>query len=247
MDRRLDPSGALHGRVAHEIGRRIVSGGIGEGEFLPREAELSEQFDVSRQAVREGLKVLAAKGLVGSRRRAGTYVLPRANWNLLDPDVLAWHPPAAIDPAFIRDLVELRRVIEPAAVEMAATRADAPGIEGIAKALKRMQESVGDAPAYSTADAEFHMAIFAASGNALVERLSHILGPLLATSILAQGRFGLELPESLAMHAAIYEAIVARDVAKAKAALEGVLGQATSEAARLMEERQAERDARPAA
>lgn len=247
MEKRLYPSAALHGRVAHDIGRQIVSGGIGEGDFLPREAELSERFDVSRQAVREGLKVLAAKGLVGSRRRAGTYVLPRASWNLLDPDVLAWHSPSELDPAFINDLVELRRVIEPAAVEMAARRADAEGIDGIARALRRMQERVGDGTAYATADAEFHMAIFTASGNALIERLSHILGPLLATSINAQGRFGIERPESLAMHAAIYEAIVAGDVAKAKAALDGVLGQATSEVAKLMEERGGTRGKRSAA
>jgi DNA-binding FadR family transcriptional regulator len=247
MDKRLYPSAALHGRVAHEIGRQIVSGAIAEGDFLPREAELSERFDVSRQAVREGLKVLAAKGLVGSRRRAGTYVLPRASWNLLDPDVLAWHPPAELDPAFINDLVELRRVIEPAAVEMAASRADAAGIDGIGKALRRMQESVDDAAAYAAADAEFHMAIFAASGNALVERLSHILGPLLAMSIQTQGRFGLDRRESLAMHAGIYEAIVGGDFAGAKAALDGVLGQATSEVAQLMEERQAARGKRTAA
>ena len=79
MEKRLYPSAALHGQVAHDIGRQIVSGTIAEGRFLPREAELSERFGVSRQAVREGLKVLAAKGLVGSRRRAGTYVLPRSS------------------------------------------------------------------------------------------------------------------------------------------------------------------------
>jgi DNA-binding FadR family transcriptional regulator len=247
MNKRLYPSAALHGRVAHDIGRQIVSGAIAEGEFLPREAELSERFDVSRQAVREGLKVLAAKGLVGSRRRAGTYVLPRSNWNLLDPDVLAWHSPAELDPAFINDLVELRRVIEPAAVEMAATRADPDGIAGIARALGRMQEGVHDVAIYSTADAEFHMAIFAASGNALVERLSHILGPLLATSIQAQGRFGIDRRESAAMHAHVYEAIVARDVAGAKAALHTVLSQATSEVAKLMEERKAAGGKRTAA
>lgn len=241
MEKRLYPSAALHGQVAHDIGRQIVSGTIAEGRFLPREAELSERFGVSRQAVREGLKVLAAKGLVGSRRRAGTYVLPRSSWNLLDPDVLAWHSPSELDPGFINDLVELRRVIEPAAVEMAAARADAAGIERIAKALRRMQEGAGDIAAFSTADAEFHMAIFAASGNALIERLSHILGPLLAMSIQAQGRFGMELPDSIAMHAEIHEAIVAGDVAKAKAALAGVLRQASEEAAKLVEERQASR------
>ena len=68
---RLYPSGPIHGRVAHDIGRKIVSGTIPEGANLPRESELSEQFSVSRQAIREALKVLAAKGLIVSRRDAG--------------------------------------------------------------------------------------------------------------------------------------------------------------------------------
>ena len=91
---------------------------------MPREAELAMQFCVSRQAVREALKVLAAKGLVQSRRRTGTRILPRASWNLLDPDVLAWHPPANFGPRLLADLGELRRLIEPAAAEFAATRGD---------------------------------------------------------------------------------------------------------------------------
>ena len=124
IEKRLYPSVALHGQVAHEIGRRIVSGAVAEGEFLPRESELAEQFGVSRQAVREALKVLAAKGLVTSRRRAGTFVVPRANWNLLDPDVIAWHPPEKFSPAFLRDIIELRRLIEPAAAAFAAERGE---------------------------------------------------------------------------------------------------------------------------
>lgn len=64
IERRLYPQRGVHSRVAHEIGRQVVSGVIAEGALLPRETELSRQFAVSRQAVREGLKVLAAKGLV---------------------------------------------------------------------------------------------------------------------------------------------------------------------------------------
>src|SRR5207244_4849669 len=125
-EKRLYPAVALHGRVAHEIGRRIVSGAIAEGSLLPRESELAAEHQVSRQAIREALKVLAAKGLVASRRRAGTRVRARAFWNLLDPNVLAWHPAGNVDPTFLNDLVELRQLIEPAAAELAARRRE-PG------------------------------------------------------------------------------------------------------------------------
>ena len=106
--------------------------------FCRAKSELAEQFGVSRQAVREALKVLAAKGLVTSRRRAGTFVVPRANWNLLDPDVIAWHPPEKFSPAFLRDIIELRRLIEPAAAAFAAERGGAEQVARIAAALAAM-------------------------------------------------------------------------------------------------------------
>ena len=201
---------------------------------MPREAELSEQFSISRQAVREALKVLAAKGLVSSRRRAGTYVTPRAAWNLLDPDVLAWHPRGQLSPEFLGDLVELRRLIEPAAAAYAAERGDPARIAGIAAALEAMRRSIGDDKSYYPADAEFHVAIFAASGNTLIDRLSTILAPLLEASFVLQGRAGEPQAESVAMHAAVYDAIVAGDGQKARGAMDAILTLASTEITQIM-------------
>ena len=225
IDRRLYPSGGLHGKVAHDIGRRIVSGEVPEGAFLPREAELAMQFCVSRQAVREALKVLAAKGLVQSRRRTGTRILPRASWNLLDPDVLAWHPPANFGPRLLADLGELRRLIEPAAAEFAATRGDRAGVAAIGAALGEMQRSVDAPEAFRHADAGFHVAVFAASGNEFISRLSDILGPLLQASFqLHDQARGKDInAEGVPMHEMIYAAIVAGNGVKARREMENLL------------------------
>ena len=95
-------------------------------------------YGVSRQGVREALKVLAAKGLVASQRRAGTIVMPRAMWNLLDADVLAWHPMGRNSGDTVSDLFELRQLMEPLAAARAAERSDpahiAPDRGGIAGA-----------------------------------------------------------------------------------------------------------------
>jgi DNA-binding FadR family transcriptional regulator len=107
-DDRAYPSGGVHGQVVYQIGRQIVSGEIAVGSDLPREVELCERFGTSRQAIREAIKVLAAKGLIEPRRRRGTRVRPRAAWNLLDPDVLLWHAPDGFGPDFLADLLELR-------------------------------------------------------------------------------------------------------------------------------------------
>jgi GntR family transcriptional regulator, galactonate operon transcriptional repressor len=229
----LYPSKPLHGQVAHDIGRQICSGSVAEGAVLPRESELSSRYGVSRQAIREALKVLAAKGLVKSRRRAGTYVTPRTDWNLLDPDVLAWHDRLSIVPSFFADLAELRRLIEPAAAEFAAERASPQQLERIGEALAalmRMAE-VGDIEAYNAADAEFHKAVFAASGNALIDRLSTILGPLLEVTFKVQSQANPGF-QGAAVHGPVFEAIAARAPARARKAMEGVLDVAAAELAR---------------
>ena len=111
------PSGArrIHGSIAHELGVAIVTGRYSPGETLPGEVEFSEQLKVSRSAYREAIRILAAKGLVESRPKAGTRVSARDRWNLLDPDVLAWTFEREPGETFIRDLFELRMIVEPAA------------------------------------------------------------------------------------------------------------------------------------
>ena len=231
-ERHLYPLRGLHSRVAHEIGRRVVSGTIAEGALLPREAELSKQFSVSRQAVREGLKVLAAKGLVYSRRRVGTAVLPRTSWNLLDPDVLSWHAPESLPLDFGRQLVELRRVIEPAAAELAASRGTREAVDAIGAALREMHRTVDDHQAFVRADLDFHMAIFVASGNVLLDRLGRICEPLLGASFVLQGLTRDSqaiLAETVPRHVAVHEAIVARNSALARSEMERLLADAAEE------------------
>src|SRR4051794_38338827 len=88
------PSGELktrlHQTMARDLGIKIVSGQYRPGESLPGEIASSQQHQVSRNAYREAVRILAAKGLVESRQKAGTLVTDRSRWNLLDPDVLNW-------------------------------------------------------------------------------------------------------------------------------------------------------------
>ena len=109
------PGRRLHGAIARKLGVEIVSGSDAPGATLSGEVAFAEALNVSRSAYREAVQVLTAKGLVESRTKAGTRVLPRHRWNLLDPDVLAWAFAGEPDPQFVRDLFELRAIVEPAA------------------------------------------------------------------------------------------------------------------------------------
>ena len=229
MSSRTYPVTAVHARIAHEIGRRIAGGGIREGDLIPRETELQEEFSASRQAVREALKVLGAKGMIEARRRAGTFVRPRSAWHLLDPDVLAWHPVHALPEQVLRDLVEMRRLIEPAAAGFAAERADAETLERIGQALERMRAGMDEPTAFYQADVDFHLAIFSASGNSLVDRLSTILRPLLEVSFKLQRETNRSFGQGFTVHADVFDAIVSGDPARARKAMERLLDRASSE------------------
>ncbi len=120
---RKNTTRALHERIIDDLGQEIVSGGLKPGERLHSDLELIERFAASRTAIREAMKVLSTKGLIEARQRAGTRVRPRAEWDLLDTDVLGWHTPDAINDTFLKDLEELRELIEPEAAGLAAMRA----------------------------------------------------------------------------------------------------------------------------
>src|SRR4051812_44049752 len=66
----------------------IVSGRLATGAALPTEADLGEQFGVSRTVVRESVKLLQDKGLVNIRHGVGTVVLPESSWDMIDDVVL---------------------------------------------------------------------------------------------------------------------------------------------------------------
>src|SRR5205809_5241457 len=132
FERSQYPEQSLHGRIVHAIGRRILSGDLRPGDLLPAEPDLG----ASRTVVREAVKVLAAKGLVESRPKTGTRVRPRDAWNLLDPDVLAWQREGASPAQFLRKLTEVRRIVEPAAAELAAERASSRELAGVEDAYR---------------------------------------------------------------------------------------------------------------
>jgi DNA-binding FadR family transcriptional regulator len=87
--------------------------------------------------MREAVKSLVAKGLLVTGPKLGTRVLPEEHWNWFDPDVVVWQSKIGFTREFLRDLQELRRVVEPAAVRLAAERATAADITNIEEAYRR--------------------------------------------------------------------------------------------------------------
>ncbi len=212
------PAGArrIHGKIAHDLGVDILTGRYDPGATLPGEIEFAQTLGVSRSAYREAVRILIAKGLVESRTRTGTRVSPRERWNLLDPEVLAWSFETEPAKDFVRDLFELRMIVEPAAAELAAERRDPADLERMRNAIEGMRRhGLGNAEGQA-ADQAFHTAILTAARNApLVTLSSSIAAAVSWTTKYKQRKRGLPR-DPLPDHEKLYDAIIAGDPAAAR-------------------------------
>ena len=204
----------LHGQVVNELGRRVVSGVYAAGAQLPNEEQLCVELQVSRTALREAVKVLAAKGLLESRPRIGTRVRAREVWNLLDPDILAWRCATGADAEFLRHLTELREIIEPAAASLAASSRSPAQLKLIGAALRRM-ESAKTMAQWVAADLEFHTAILQATNNPLLMPLAAIIDSALASLLTVTARSASDFKRGLPDHQKVFEAIENSDAQNA--------------------------------
>ncbi|MDP2697630.1 FadR/GntR family transcriptional regulator [Thalassospira sp.] len=205
----------LHSIVAHDLGRRIVSGILSPGDILPTEAQLSETLHVSRTALREAIKILSAKGLIESRPKTGTKVKPRKNWNLLDPDILSWHFPEP-DPVFLYGLFETRLIIEPNTAAMAAERRSDSQLATIEATYLAMEAAEPGTEAVYLTDLEFHQAILDASGNDFMKTLGMLIESALIGSFKLSSGGPKAHVQSLPDHRAVYRAIADRNPEEAR-------------------------------
>ncbi|WP_293880984.1 FadR/GntR family transcriptional regulator [Sphingomonas sp.] len=201
----------LNGAVAHKLGLAILSGEYAPGDTLSGEVAFAEELEVSRSAYREAVQVLMAKGLVESRTKTGTRVLPRSRWNLLDPDVLAWAFAGKPDVDFVRNLFELRAIVEPAAARLAAERRDKADLKIMKDALVGMRRHTLATEVGRAADRDFHTAILQATRNDALLTLSASIGAAVNWTTQFKQR-GRNLPRNpLPDHMRVYDAIVAGD------------------------------------
>ncbi len=213
----------VHGQTVALIAQRILSGDPAEQETIDVVA-LQAELDVSLTVVREALKVLAAKGLVDARQRRGTFVRPRADWNLLDGDVIRWQFSGRTDARFLENLHEVRGIVEPAGARFAAQRRTDADLSALDDALAAMTESAGDPAAIVSADLAFHRALLAATHNELLERMEVVLETGLAERDRVVHGAGHDDP--VPSHRLVFYAIKAGDPDAAERAMRDLLDKA---------------------
>lgn len=209
----------VHGNTLDFLGEAIVAGRYAVGASMPPEPVLCEQLGVSRTVIREAVKSLIAKGMISTGPKVGTRVLPRDTWNWFDPDVIVWQSKIGLTAEFLRDLQDLRRLIEPAAVRMAAQRATPGNIAEIEAAYEGMRCAVYEGGDYVTFDLRFHQGLLKACQNRMLIQMNKALSALLRTSFEISTTRPDGPLNSLPLHRAVLDAVIAKDPVKAEKAI----------------------------
>ena len=216
----------LCGQVVHDLGCQILAGKVKPGEPLPQEAVLCDKMGVSRTVIREAIKSLAAKGLVDSRAKRGTIVLPARSWNYLDPEVLDWQSRADTSDSQLFFLTEFRQAIEPAAAALAAERATDEQLQLIRDAFERMEQHTDSVEEFLQADLEFHSEILHAAGNLFFSPVANVIHVSLASSLRVTNRQASDNRTSIPPHRKVLDAISDRDPEAAREAMRSLLDDA---------------------
>ncbi|HEY1781207.1 MAG TPA: alpha/beta hydrolase fold domain-containing protein [Roseiarcus sp.] len=203
----------LHGSLAHRVAIDILRGELAPGSMLPREESANEAFGVSRSAYREAIRTLAAKGMVSASPKVGTKVAPRNVWHILDPDILAWSFESAPSETFIRNLFELRKIVEPSAAALAAMRRDDAELSRLADALSRMARTNPRSGPWLNAIVAFHQELMVAAHNEALASLWPAVQTTLRWSIKLQMMLvTLSLAhDPVADHARVFEKIASQN------------------------------------
>jgi DNA-binding FadR family transcriptional regulator len=201
----------------------IVSGRYRPGDLLSGEISSSQRFAVSRTAYREAVRILAAKGLVDARPKVGTRINPQSMWHLLDPDVLDWTFESEPDLVLLDSLFELRNVVESAAAAFAAQRRSATHLQDMRRALEGMTAHTLATELGRQADLDFHTTLLRATGNPFIVSLANgVRAAIRATTIYKHRKQALRR-DPLPDHLRVFEAIAAKEPAKAQAAMSALI------------------------
>jgi GntR family transcriptional regulator, transcriptional repressor for pyruvate dehydrogenase complex len=213
-----ETGGTLPARIAAHVEGLIALGRLAPGDRLPSERDLAQMFGVGRLSVREAVRRLEALELVDVRRGAGAFVSPRAAAARVRPSEALLLSPVDVD-----ELLEVRRLLEPAAAEWAALRADRSELAGLQRAAEHFEVFAASlerrVELLAVHDVQLHLEIAQCADNALlgrlVERLQDLHRLQLEWSLRRPGR----VEETVAEHRRVVDAIVGGDSQGAREAM----------------------------
>lgn len=194
----------------------VQSGELPPGAKLPPEQQLAAELGLSRNLMREAVKALVVSRVLEIRRGDGTYVTS------LEPELLLSGIRSAVELLrgdTLLELTEVRRLFEPVATAVAATRISPAGLADVGRHLEAMRAARDDVEELNEHDAAFHRAVIAATGNATLVTLLEGISSRTVRARIWRGMVDENTTgRTLAEHEAILQALAAGDAALAQAA-----------------------------
>lgn len=203
---------SLYEQVILAIQDMLRRGEVKVGERLPTEMELAASLGVSRNSVREALKVLAMAGVVESTPGRGTFVRPEAAEAVLNPDGVL----KVVRRASVQELMEVRITLEVEAAGLAARRASEEEVADLVQTWNELRKVVNEQGDWSDAGLHHHFAIAELSGNELLVRLIESIGQELKTFRRVLVTHPKNMAEQIRDHEEMVQAIVEHDEQRAR-------------------------------
>lgn len=210
--------------VAERLLNEIVQRRLSPGEAVPTERELATSFGVGRSSVREALRVLESKGVISAK--AGTFEVA----DFGNPLSHSLRLLLTLEEADVRELFEVRRVIEVDMAGLAAERRTDEDLARMDEALSEMHEHIESEERYIDADIRFHLAVVAAARNRIAHRMMQAIRDILRRALGPVFHVPGSPERSTGQHQAIRDAIAAGNAEAARAGMLDHLARTAGEA-----------------
>lgn len=201
-------------QVIDRLTQAMISGQLKPGQKIPTEVELSETLGVSRNSIREAIKIMVYLGVLEIRRAEGTFVRQGFSESMIDP--MLYGIILNEDDSY-NELKELRELMEKGVVRLSVKRSTPEDIEYLRKKYEKLEEAIrsGDVLRTFHADNEFHDAVSEMGHNALVNKINAVVRTLTHDMRMRTVRCMLENNEGeelLKVHKNLYEMICNKDL-----------------------------------
>lgn len=216
--------GVAFRRVLDLLGRAIVDGDLAPGSADTVDAIVA-RAGASRSVVREATRVLVSLGMLSAGRRVGLRVRPRADWDLLDPQLIRWRLASPDRAAQLDELLGLRLAVEPEAARRASVRRTDAEVAGLREATAALAAATRarDRDAFLDADSRLHRLLLAAAGNAMLARLGAVIDEALRERTPDRGVRWKVAAADVADHEALVAAVAAGDAGVAEAVMRRIV------------------------
>jgi GntR family transcriptional repressor for pyruvate dehydrogenase complex len=214
----------IAGQLLDQIGTRTLK----SGDSLPPERELTESFGVGRSSIREALRMLESQGVI-TAANGGTFVVAEPG-NPLNSSLRLLF--SLDERAGLRDLLELRRILEGESAALAAARCSQEHLAEMDAATAQMDASLADAAggeSFIDADLRYHLAVAEGSGNRLVLHTMLAVRDLVRRALLTVALIPGSPESAVVEHRAIRAAIAARDGERAREEMRSHLARVESD------------------